>query len=299
MLQFHPPGMGQRVVETSLGAMVYYTPVGSPWSVPASPAQPLLFLHNFGGGASAYEWSKVYPAFIDDYRVIAPDLIGWGQSAHPVRNYQLQDYLTTLTEFIEQACQMPAIVVASSLTGAIALRLATQRPDLFRALCLTCPAGFEDFGQAAGRRLPLELISNPFLDQVIYAIGAMNELSVRNFLERFLFAQPSRVSAEMVAAYLDSAVQPNAQAAALAFLKGHLYFDLAPDVPRLTIPTLMLWGAQAQFTNAALGQRLAQLNPVAIQSFQVIPDVGVLPQLELPGVAIALIRRFLQTLPNP
>ncbi len=296
MLQFHPPGMGQRVVQTSLGSMVYYTPVGSPWVVANSAAPLLLFLHNFGGGASAYEWSKVYPAFLDNYRVMAPDLIGWGQSDHPVRDYRVQDYVTLLTELMEETCDSSAIVVASSLTGAIAVRLASQRPDLFRALCLTCPAGFEDFGQAAGRRLPLELISNPCLEQVIYALGAMNELSVRNFLERFLFAQASRVSAEMVAAYLASAVQPNAQAAALAFLKGNLYFDLAPYIPQLTTPTLMLWGAQAQFTGVALGQRLAQLNPTAIQSFQVIPDVGILPQLEMPGVAIALLCRFLQTL---
>jgi pimeloyl-ACP methyl ester carboxylesterase len=297
MLQFHPPGMGQRVVKTSLGAMVYYTAVGHPWSVPAPTMPPLLFLHNFGGGASAYEWSKVYPAFIDQYRVMAPDLIGWGQSDHPQRNYQLEDYLTTLTEFMETACGAPAIVVAASLTGAIALRLATQRPDLFRALCLTCPSGFADFGRDAGRRLPLDLIANPFLDQVIYAIGAMNELSVRNFLERFLFAQANRVSGEIVAAYLASALQSNAQAAALAFLKGNLYFDLAPYVPQLTRPTLMLWGEKAQFTSVALGKQLADLNPVAIQAFQVIQDTGVLPQLEMPGVAIALLQRFLQTLP--
>jgi len=47
---------------------------------------PLIFLHNFGGGASAYEWSKVYP-LATNYRVLAPDLIGWGESAH--RDYKL------------------------------------------------------------------------------------------------------------------------------------------------------------------------------------------------------------------
>ncbi len=295
MLQFHPPGMGQQIVETSLGAMVYYVPVGALWLPPSPEAQPLVFLHNFGGGASAYEWSKVYPAFLDAYRVMAPDLIGWGESAHPARDYRVEDYLVTLTEFLEKTCgsDRPAIVVASSLTGAIALRLAVQRPDLFKALCLVCPSGFADLGQDAGRRLPLQAIGMPLLDQLIYRIGAMNEVAVRSFLERFLFANPNRVSPEMVAAYLESAKQPNAQYSALAFLRGDLYFDLASYVPQLTTPTLILWGENAQFINIDLGQRVASLNPTYIQAFVKVPNAGVLLPLEQPAIAIALLQEFL------
>lgn len=74
MLQFQPPGFGQGVAQTSLGLIVYYTPVETFKQNDDAPS--LVFLHNFGGGASAYEWSKVYPAFANDYRVLAPDLIG-------------------------------------------------------------------------------------------------------------------------------------------------------------------------------------------------------------------------------
>jgi len=293
MLQFHPPGMGQQIVQTSLGEIVCYVPMGAPWSLPSPDAQPLIFLHNFGGGASAYEWSKVYPAFLDAYRVMAPDLIGWGQSAHPVRDYRVEDYLMTLTEFLEKTCDRPAIVVASSLTGAIALRLAAQRPDLFKALFLVCPSGFADLGQDAGRRLPLQAIGLPLLDQLIYSIGAMNQVAVRSFLERFLFANPNRVSPEMVAAYLESAQQPNAQYSALAFLRGDLYFDLASYVPQLTTPTTIVWGENAQFINADLGQRVAKLNSTYIQAFVKVPNSGVLLSLEQPAIAIALLQQFL------
>ena len=293
MLQFHPPGMGQQIVQTSLGEMVYYVPVGAPWLQRSPDAQPLIFLHNFGGGASAYEWSKVYPAFLDAYRVMAPDLIGWGQSAHPMRDYRVEDYLMTLTEFLEKTCNRPAIVVASSLTGAIALRLAAQRPDLFKALFLVCPSGFADLGQDAGRRLPLQAIGLPLLDQLIYSIGAMNQVAVRSFLERFLFADPNRVSPEMVAAYLESAQQPNAQYSALAFLRGDLYFDLASYVPQLTTPTTILWGENAQFINADLGRRVAKLNSTYIQDFVKVPNSGVLLSLEQPAIAIALLQQFL------
>nr|WP_250121563.1 alpha/beta hydrolase [Chroococcidiopsis sp. CCMEE 29] len=137
MLQFQPSGFGQQVIETSLGKMVYYTPVAAPWSVSTEGELPtLIFLHSFGGGSSAYEWSKVYPAFANDYRVLAPDLIGWGQSAHPTRDYQVADYLKTIAEFIQQTCHAPVAVVASSLTAALTIRLAIEQPDLFQALFL-------------------------------------------------------------------------------------------------------------------------------------------------------------------
>ena len=288
MNEFQPPGFGKQAIVTSLGSMVYYTPVAK-----NEELSPLIFLHNFGGGASAYEWSKVYPAFTSNYRVLAPDLIGWGESAHPVRNYQIADYLQTIAEFIQKTCQTPVTVVASSLTAGFTIRLAIQQPDLFQKLLLVCPSGFDDFGQGAGRRLPLQLISTPLVDRLIYALGAENAVAVRNFLMQFLFALPERVSEEMVEAYLASAQQPNAEYAALAFLKGDLYFDLALYLPQLAIPTVMLWGEQAQFTSVNLGRRLAKLNPQAVQAFEAIANAGVLPHLEMPEVVIGLLYKML------
>ena len=296
MLQFHPPGVEQQVVDTSLGSLVCYTPVGAPWPTPALDAPALLFLHSFGGGASAYEWSKVYPAFTDRYHIWAADLIGWGESAHPGRNYRTEDYLTTLTELVEKLGKAPVTIVASSLTGAIVIRLAIQRPDLVKSLVLVSPSGFADFGQDAGRRLPLQLINTPWLDQLIYTLGATNDGAVRNFLERFLFAHPDRVSQEMVNAYLASAQQPNAQAAALAFLRGDLYFDLARYLEQLQTPTVILWGEKAQFTSVHLGMRLAALNPKTIVAFVQLEDTGVLPHLEQPALVIGLLQKFLPQL---
>ncbi len=288
MLQFQPPGFVQQAVDTSLGAMVYYSSV----SECDRQLPPLIFLHSFGGGASAYEWSKVYPAFANSYRVIAPDLIGWGESNHPVRDYGVSDYLTTIAEFISLVCTPGAIVVASSLTAALTIRLAIQQPDLFKALILVSPSGFDDFGQGAGRRLPLQVINTPLIDRLIYTLGAENEIAVRNFLERFLFADSRRVSPEVVLAYLASAQQPNAIYAALAFLRGDLYFDLSLYIQRLTTPTFMLWGESAQFTDIKLGRRLAQLNPSVIE-IQGILGAGVLPHLEMPEVVIGLLQSYL------
>jgi len=293
MLQFQPSGFGIKVIDTSLGAMVYYSQTTAPWDIPIGELPPLLFLHNFGGGASAYEWSKVYPAFATNYRILAPDLIGWGESVHPLRNYQIQDYLTTIGEFIRQTCSQPVTVVASSLTAGLTIRLAINQPDLFKGLFLVCPSGFGDFGESAGRRLPLSLINLSILEDLIYGLGAENEIAVRNFLENFLFAQPNRISAEIVTAYLTSAQKPNAKYAALAFLRGDLYFDLALYVQQLKIPTVFFWGEAAQFTNIKLGRRLASLNPSSISDFVAIADTGILPHLETPEIIIGLLQKYL------
>ncbi|GET42451.1 alpha/beta hydrolase fold protein [Microseira wollei NIES-4236] len=132
---FTPPGFEQRSVKTSLGEMVYYTAASAPWVSEDAAAreqerETLVFLHGFGGGSSAYEWSKVYPAFAADYRIVAPDLIGWGRSNHPARNYRIEDYLTTITELISQTCSGGVTAIASSLTAAFTIRFAIAHPDL-------------------------------------------------------------------------------------------------------------------------------------------------------------------------
>ena len=195
MLKFQPSGFEKRSVQTRLGQMAYYmagkalsgvvTQDGEAQHPSESVRPTILFFHNFGGGASAYEWSKVYAALSVAYNVMAPDLIGWGASAHPERRYSTQDYLNVIEDFIEQVVSTPVIAVASSFTGGLVARLATGRPELFQKLFLTCPAGFRDFGSGAGRRIPEPIINAPFLDKVIYTLGATNEIAVRKLFREF------------------------------------------------------------------------------------------------------------------
>lgn len=292
-------GFGENSVTTSLGEMVYYTANAAPWlteetSLDALPT--LVFLHGFGGGSSAYEWSKVYPAFATEYRILAPDLIGWGRSFHPQRNYKIEDYLTTITEFLEATCDGPTTVIASSLTAAFCIRLAIARPELFKSLILTTPAGLSDFGENYTRSFFAQLVSTPILDRFIYGFGVANELGIRSFLEQRQFARPERVNAEIVQAYLLGSQQPNAEYSALSFVRGDLCFDLSDYITQLNIPTAIIWGQKSQFTGPDIGRRLAEMNPSAIKVFQVIDEVGLTPHLELPAVTIGLIRRFLRLL---
>ncbi|HEY9669809.1 MAG TPA: alpha/beta hydrolase [Coleofasciculaceae cyanobacterium] len=295
-----PNGFKQHSVVTSLGKMVYYTAEGEPWRKPdtaeSQELPTLVFLHGFGGGSSAYEWSKVYPAFATEYRILAPDLIGWGRSEHPERNYKIDDYITTIIEFIEKTCTEPVPVIASSLTAGFTIRAAIARPELFKCLILTTPSGLSDFGEDYRRSFFAQLVSTPILDRILYSTGVATSNGIRSFLENRQFARPSRIYEEIVDAYLASAQQPNAEYAALSFVRGDLCFDLSLYIPQLTTPTAFIWGQKSEFTGPEVGKRLADLNPQAIQFFQPLEDVGLTPQLELPAVTIGLIRRYLKLL---
>ena len=123
MLNFQPLGFIQQALATDLGVMAYYTPSGWPWQADShAPRPPLVFLHSLGGGSSAFEWSKVYAAFGASHRVIAPDLIGWGQSTHPARTYSTEDYFYMITHLLESVAQPPTLVAAPELNSHVEIR---------------------------------------------------------------------------------------------------------------------------------------------------------------------------------
>ncbi|GAA6620198.1 alpha/beta fold hydrolase [Scytonema sp. NUACC26] len=302
---YQPIGFEQRSLVTSLGIMTYYTNEGELWQ-DNTEKETLVFLHGFGGGSSAYEWSKVYPAFAAEYRIIAPDLIGWGRSEHLAQSYKIENYLDTIREFLQKTCDKPGTacaksdravtVIASSLTAAFTIRVAIAHPELFKSLILTTPAGLADFGEDYSRSLFAQIVSIPIVDTLLYNTGIATSGGIRNFLERRQFAQPKRIYEEIVNAYLESAQQPNAEYAALSFVRGDLSFDLSLYIEQLTTPSAIIWGRKSEFTGPEIGRRFAQMNPKAIRIFQQLDDVGLTPQLELPAVTIGLIRKFLPLL---
>lgn len=296
----NPIGVEQQSVATSLGTMMYYTPSQPPWreenGLSDYQLPTLIFIHGFGGGSSAYEWSKVYPAFAIDYRVLAPDMIGWGRSEHPQRNYKPEDYINSIIEFIEKTCTSPVPVVASSLSAAFTIRAAILRPDLFQCLILTTPAGLSDFGEDYSRSIFAQIISIPYVDKLIYNAGVATTSGINSFLQSRQFAHPERIYPEIVEAYLKSAQQPNAEYAALSFVRGDLCFDLSRYITQLQTPTAIIWGRKSQFTGPEIGRRLAAMNPTYIKDFQELDEVGLTPQLELPAVTIGLIRKYLKLL---
>ncbi|MFM2312632.1 MAG: hypothetical protein RLZZ04_1908 [Cyanobacteriota bacterium] len=297
---FIPLGFSQKSIQTNLGHIAYYTNDRLPWTdAGTGDRETLVFLHGLGGGSSAYEWSKVYPAFAAQYRILAPDLLGWGRSAHPKRNEQVEDYLITIEEFINQTCTKPVTVIASALTAAFTIRVAIATPELFKSLILTTAAGLNELSKDYQDNFFTQLAATPIVDRLLYNTGVATSFGIRSFLEQRQFANKDRIDPEMVEAYLQSAKQPNAEYAALSFVRGDLCFDLTQYITQLTTPTALIWGQASEYIGPEVGHRLQTLNPQAIRIVYQLDDVGFTPQLELPAVTIGLIQKFLPQLePN-
>src|SRR4051794_22507216 len=103
-------------------------------------APPLLLVH--GLGMSADYWTAfTFPALAAGYRLIAPDLPGFGRSA-PLPQHTLAAYTEVLGDLLQRlAPGDPAHVLGHSMGGQLSLSLAATHPARVRSLTLVDAAG--------------------------------------------------------------------------------------------------------------------------------------------------------------
>jgi 3-oxoadipate enol-lactonase len=104
--------------------------------------QPLVLLHGLCG-SSAY-WEKVLPSLSEQYRVIAPDLRGHGQSGISDEPYPMELMAHDIAELLEKLHIPQAILFGHSLGGYVTLAFAEQYPEKLHALSLIHSSGFPD-----------------------------------------------------------------------------------------------------------------------------------------------------------
>lgn len=284
-VDFTGQGFALRTLETPAGEITFYE---------AGDGQPLVFLHGIGGGASSWQWSKVAPAFTDDYRVVVPDYVGWGASEHPRRFLLFADYAAQVEALLRDLGE-PALVVASSLSAGFAADVADRNPDLVAGLLLFSPGGGNDFGSDAippfFRELFEPVIAQPVANALFYRQVFFSEEFVRRYFETDGFADPRAVSQEVVDAFLWSARQPGALYSAFPFLSGDLRYDFAPYLRGLAVPAAMVYGAGDTQVAPETQRRFAALNPDV--PLLEIPRAAANPELELPAETIRAVREAL------
>ncbi len=97
------------------------------WVEHGPPDAPLvLLLHGIYAGAHSYEWRNLVPVLARDHRVRVPDLLGAGRSDRPDLEYTREVVQSAVDALVIDAGP-DAHVVASSLTGAYALRTVARR----------------------------------------------------------------------------------------------------------------------------------------------------------------------------
>jgi pimeloyl-ACP methyl ester carboxylesterase len=105
----------------------------------AGSGSVLLLLH--GITSSATTWDDVLPWLAERHTVVAPDLLGHGQSAKPRTDYSLGAQANGLRDLLAVLGHERATVVGHSLGGGIALQLAYQYPELGERLVLVSSGG--------------------------------------------------------------------------------------------------------------------------------------------------------------
>jgi pimeloyl-ACP methyl ester carboxylesterase len=274
-----------KVRHTSLGQMVYHESGNGP---------PLVFVHNIGFGASSYEWSKVYPEFAPRHRVIALDLIGFGESARPAMRLTVADGVRTLAEFLRSfEWEQPPALVASGWSAGLCVFLATQHPELVSRLVLHMPNGTGEVGSHALSFFSRLLYRTPLLARFLYRNHLSTKSSVATWLRKAVFVEPATVTEEMVDVIATCAQQPSAEHATLSWLSGSLGFDLEARLRLLLRPMALLWGEghQPRLESRALQlQRLAPASPLTV-----IANGGIMAALEAPEAMVAALDEQLRS----
>lgn len=129
----------------------------------AGEGPAVVFIHGSGPGASgASNFRDNWPAFVDaGFRVILPDLIGYGASSKPEGiDYTLQLFTDTLYEALVAHGVSDAILIGNSLGGGVALQMALDHPGFARKLVLMAPGCIEE--QADYFKMPgiTKMVSN-------------------------------------------------------------------------------------------------------------------------------------------
>src|SRR3954468_25023814 len=131
---------------------------------------PLVLLH--GITSSSASWESVLPGLADRFTVLAPDLLGHGQSDKPAGDYSLGSHACVVRDLMLALGHERGTIVGHSLGGGIAMQVAYQFPELVERLVLVSSGGLgrevSVFLRAVtlpGSELVLPLIaSRPVLD---------------------------------------------------------------------------------------------------------------------------------------
>lgn len=112
--------------------------VGLHWREDGDPAgPPVLFLNSLGTDLRL--WDKIVPA-LGRYRVLRMDMRGHGQSDVPPPPYAMGTLVRDAERLLDHLAPGPTVIVGLSIGGMIAQGLAVKRPDLVRAIVLSCTA---------------------------------------------------------------------------------------------------------------------------------------------------------------
>ncbi|HEV7126505.1 MAG TPA: alpha/beta fold hydrolase [Ktedonobacterales bacterium] len=267
---------------------IYYNMAG-----PAT-AEPIVLLHDFYPGASNDEFRRIYPRLAPDFRVYAPDWLGFGISDRPALAYTGEFYAHLLTDFLRDTVGRPATVLTAGRAGNIAVRAASDSPELFTRLVLIEPRPLADTlpGPTPTQTL-LSTLQRSGLGLVPYALLATRTALRWQLRRQAAYAGEGAATDDVLDHVYASAHQFGGQHALLALLTGELDLPVENALPLLEPPVLIVGGAGDGSRSLAALQDLALLHPDT--RLLTIPEAGPAVHEEQPAALMEQLTTWLRT----
>ncbi|SBT41180.1 alpha/beta fold hydrolase [Micromonospora auratinigra] len=250
---------------------------------------PVVLIH--GIGRTLDDFTDQQEALARDHRVLSVDLPGHGGSAPLDAPHTLPALARAVAEFLDATgVTGGAHLVGSSLGGAVAMRLAVDRPDRAASLVLVNSAGFGREVTFALRVLALRPLARLLLRP---------HPAVTRRTERAIFHDPSYVTEVRLSTALAAAREPHAARVMLELVGSLGTFrgvrpqwraELLAEVAALGLPTLVVWGDRDRILPVQHLTRAGRQFPHA--RTHLFPDTGHMPQIERAAEFETLVRGF-------
>lgn len=259
---------------------------------PGPTEETAFYVHGLGG--SSLNWTDLAGQLAGHANGIAVDLPGAGRTEPPSGfTFNLAAHADTLAKFMSGMRLGPVHLFGNSMGGAVSMLLAARYPELVRTLTLVSPA-VPDLRPLPNRmsdpRIPfamMPLVGGRFRRQ----LASLTPMQRAEQLVRLCFADPSMVPPhrmdETAKEFEDRAELAWAAQAMMATTLGLFRAWLVPPsqslwriVPRITAPTLVVWGTKDKLVTVRKAPRLTRLLPRG--RLLVLPGTGHVAQIERP-----------------
>lgn len=264
------------------GMRVHYQEAGD------SNAPPMILIHGFA--SSNLVWSKVLLGLAGaGFRVIAPDLLGYGYSGKPRElDYTIGSQARLIVSLLKQLGIVRAHVVGSSYGGAIAATVALDNPEVVEKLILVGAVT----NNAPTRYLLMRLFSSPIIGDILspLLVGSRRLLRARmkGVYDRHEWVLDEK---RLHARHLPLQTRGTHR----AIIRTVRHWDanrVSRDAHLLGQPTLLLWGDNDREVPLSDGERLHQEIPHS--RLIVFRECGHLPHEEYPEAFTKVVSEFLR-----
>ncbi|GGV44214.1 alpha/beta hydrolase [Streptomyces longisporoflavus] len=261
---------------------------------------PALFVHGLGG--SSQNWSALMPLLEDVVDCAAIDLPGFGDSPPPDDgNYSVTGHARAVIRYLDARGDGPVHLIANSLGGAIATRVAAVRPDLVRTLTLVSPALPELRVQRTA--LPTGLLAVPGVASLFTRLTKDWTAEQRvSGVMALCYGDPGRVSPEGYSAavremerrlnlpYMWDAMARSARGIVNAYTLGGQH-GLWRQAERVLAPTLLIYGGRDLLVSFRMARRAA--TAFRDSRLLTLPDAGHVAMMEYPDTVATAFRELL------